>query len=688
MKDILITNYLGPGTYLLCNYPQQFGIRIAEKGYKIYYCDDIRAINEYITSYKINHILIHDNENDLTKFISLFKQLSNCQIDNIVIETIVNTKHRSSFFDFIENAYKNNYVKKSSFFAINKHYDPSFRNNQHLNIALSYSADTPSFKSNDETNEPRSFRIISNITPYIRPGDQVAVISNLQIRYSGYLNEQTKACNVDNFTLDDITKKISDRKPYHFIIIDGYGCCQIESVLSALTKLLLPAGRLVIMNPSLQIVNALEEFNITPEIFFELIRGNFVANIYQGEAISVSSEVCVFMKSPLESTDYPYQETIYGYSQPPENLLAFERDYNNPWIIRGIVEFPFRNRSAWNLKKYCIDILKQYNSLTPDYAAALAVLGYQVINGEEDSENIIEKISTYCTNIATLEQPNAHQIRWFISLSTLLGLIHNKNNNKIEALINFSHAANVCVDKFSPSIGTKVLQSLYFNSIILLSLNKNSCAEITIDRALRRGISLLSQKPEEFIGKFSQPFNFVMFIYHDVIDWIIKLINIKNSILSKNYYMGYLDDTNAWSALLQERMDAINEMSQMINDRDITIQSQQQLIDEHNNTILMQKKSINNKDHVIHDHEKFIDEIEQTLKQQNQLINTIKLNGLENNKIISELKDKEQQFIQSGDKKEIQLNLLTAELKRQEAILFKIYNLPIVGFLLRKLNIK
>jgi hypothetical protein len=93
--------------------------------------------------------------------------------------------------------------------------------------------------------------------------------------------------------------------------------------------------------------------------------------------------MCIYEK-PFRKDKSVYEETIYGYSSPPENLLAFARDYTHPWLIRGIVEFPFRNHSAYHLKQYSRQILQHFDAKSPDYAAALAVLGYQLLSNGDD----------------------------------------------------------------------------------------------------------------------------------------------------------------------------------------------------------------------------------------------------------------------------------------------------------------
>ncbi|WP_446919136.1 hypothetical protein, partial [Klebsiella pneumoniae] len=169
------------------------------------------------------------------------------------------------------------------------------------------------------------------------------------------------------------------------------------------------------------VVETLSNYNLQPEVYLFYEHGHLKTQIHQGEEITLSPELCVFMKSPLARSELPYQETIYGYSHPPKNLLAFARDYTNPWLIRGIVEFPFRNRSTYHLQQYSHQILEHSAPDSPDYAAALAVLGYQMLSGSDDTADIYAKMLDYCSNVSQMDNPTPHQYRWLISLSTLLG---------------------------------------------------------------------------------------------------------------------------------------------------------------------------------------------------------------------------------------------------------------------------
>ncbi len=663
MKDISITDYLGPGVYLLCNYPQESGALIAEKGYKVCHCEDLAALSAAIADKKVDFILISDPDSKFDEYTDIIKRSAQSSIKKIVIDTVVKENQRDLYLNFVETSRRLGYPLDSAFYLLNPGYDGSFHREQHVRIALNFSQ--AQLDNSEET--PSECAItgesITDALPYVRPGDRVLVISRQgksACDVKRILSDQTKASMVQICSLENIEEALQKDRGYHFILVDKYPDNDLIKAMDSVAENLLPAGRFAFFETNPAIIHALDRLNIQPEVYFTYEHGHLKAQIHQGEEITVSPELCVLMKSPLENTKIAYEETIYGYSYPPTNLLAFARDYTHPWLIRGIVEFPFRNRSTYHLKQYSRQILQRFAPQSPDYAAALAVLGYQLLSNGDDSDEILDKLLAYCSDLLKIAHPTPHQYRWYISLSTLIGLIYNKNNDKVKALIHFSHAANICVGKFSPSIGTKTLQSLYLQAIILISLNKISCAEIIIERGIKRGIQLLYQRPEELVGKISQPFNFVLFIYHDIIDWLIKLVNIKNAISSKKFNIANNDNSNIWSALLHERMNAINNMSRMIDERDSAIHSQTGLIDERDRTI----------------------------HQQNQLIDKLQAEVSAREQKITELLHQNHEINTFNDEKEHHLIQLSADLEKARSALRKINSTPIIGCLLRILNIK
>ncbi|QGN38798.1 hypothetical protein [Klebsiella oxytoca] len=705
MNDISITDYLGPGVYLLHNYPEKTEGLIAEKGYKVHNYADLIRFEDIIDHSKVNILLTNDNHKSFDDYVNIVRISAGLQVNKIVINIFIEKGNSKFYQDFIDISSHLGYSLDTVFYVLNPGYDESFQNDQTLRVVLNYSQQYQE-RSNKYTHETSiSEKNIVNTFPYIRPGDRVLLIcKNIKLNASltRIISDHTKASEIQFCTLSDIESIRINKNSFHFIIIDKYADNELIDPLIHITSSLLPAGRCVFFHPDQNIINTTGSYDLQPEAYLFYEHHYLKTQIHQGEQITNSPELCVFMKNPSAKTDFSYQETIYSYSHPPKNLLAFARDYDNPWLIRGIVEFPFRNRSAYHLRQYSYQVLEQSAPESPDYAAALAVLGYQLLSSGDNSDNIVDKISNFCSRISQTVHPSPHQYRWFISLSTLLGLICNKNNDKINALIHFSHAANSCINNFSPSIGTKILQSLYLQSVILISLNKISCAEIIIDRGIKRGIQLLYQRPEELVGKISQPFNFVLYIYHDILDWLIKLVNIKNAIPGRKYNLANIDNNNTWSALLHERMRAINNMSQMIDERDKTIHDQQcliderdktiydqqRLIDERDETILSQKNLIDERDRMIVQQKELLEKSDNIINQKNQKIDNLNDESSSKEKKLNELQDKNAIIVVLNNEKDLRINQLSADLERANSILRKINSKPLIRQLLRILNIK
>ena len=712
MNDISITDYLGPGVYLLQNYPKETEGLIAEKGYKVHNCADLAQCKDILNRNKVNFLLTNDKDNNFNEYAKIVRTAARHFVNKIVINIFVEKGNGQSFQDFINITDNLGYSIDTVFYLLNPGYDEQFRDDQSLKIVLSYRRQSVVSTDKNILETTIFEKKLVNTFPYIRPGDRVLVIiknKNSITNIKNIIAEQTKASEVEIYSLDEIKSVQLNGNGYHFLITDKYADDGLNNALKVIISYLVPAGRYVSFHTDKTVVETLSNYNLQPEVYLFYEHGLLKTQIHQGEEITLSPELCVFMKSPLARSELPYQETIYGYSHPPKNLLAFARDYTNPWLIRGIVEFPFRNRSTYHLQQYSHQILEHSAPDSPDYAAALAVLGYQMLSGSDDTADIYAKMLDYCSNVSQMDNPTPHQYRWLISLSTLLGLICNKNNDKANALIHLSRAANSSIDKFSPSIGTKILQSFYLQSVILISLNRISCAEIIVDRGIKRGIQLLYQHPDELVGKISQPFNFVLYIYHDILDWLIKMVNIKNAIPGRKFNIANFDNGNTWSALLHEQKCLIDECDRTIHDqkrlideRDRTIHDQKCLIDECDRTIHDQKRLIDERDSTVLTQKNLIDERDLVSAQQNQLIeqnnktiqqqiqNVTDLNSQVSSKEqkVDELQNQNIKLISLIDEKDLHIAQLSADLERANTILRKINSTPVIRHLLRMLNIK
>ncbi|MGK3126093.1 hypothetical protein ACCY16_18390, partial [Candidatus Pantoea formicae] len=367
---------------------------------------------------------------------------------------------------------------------------------------------------------------------------------------------------------------------YDCIIIDvtKENICNFESLMP-IAKNLCPGGRLIF-----------KSLSFSPEIiddYFEVeVAYHNVAKMvwceYFGckEIVGDIDGLYVLMKSPLVENDFfEFREKTYLYSTPPEHLINFAASYSNPWLVKSMIEFPTRNLNKNALARYADTVINNYNELTPDYGSALAIIGYQAIQGDQNRKEIIGKINGYIDKVTSLDNKTAHQIRWLISLSVLGGELLKLDGDNVSALSLYRKATLFSYKDFSPTIGTKILQAYYNIAVIDYCSGKKEQASQSLNEALDEGIKILNVSFSELLGEKSSPLTFTLFIYHDVLDWIIKLSNFKRHLNDRVELVPKLN-SQTWSGILRERMTAINNMSTMIASRDITINAQSKLLEE------------------------------------------------------------------------------------------------------------
>lgn len=68
--------------------------------------------------------------------------------------------------------------------------------------------------------------------------------------------------------------------------------------------LTVPAGRYVSFHTDKTVVETLSNYNLQPEVYLFYEHGHLKTQIHQGEEITLSPELCVFMKSPLASQSF------------------------------------------------------------------------------------------------------------------------------------------------------------------------------------------------------------------------------------------------------------------------------------------------------------------------------------------------------------------------------------------------
>lgn len=659
--DDKILRVFGPGEYTLINCSDKFFNGLVKENLKVrqLLVDDNNCVSSidffFEENVKSDYIILNlTNLQNISNIFELFVKLN--QFINKGMFVYIEGKAKNFTLMSLENTLLNSgFTKHVGYYEVFCDYAKGFKLDYDISLIVQ-----PLLNSIQKLND----LLVNNnlaakwqmdaytaVCNYIRPGDRVLDISIKPCVGGEVLNSRSFANNVSSYWLAeeklepsllqegshgincsskyDISEIINDIKSkkniFDFIMLnineDNY---RIDAdILNVLFDFLNPGGRLIVLSTGAgigdfkrwhdQIVQLyeIEQFYHCPmDSKKEYLEERFVLHNFNEESVPIDQSgffSLLAMKSPLNVSSEEYTESVYNYSHPPANLLAFSRDYINPWLVRAVVEFPFRNRNPKVLRQYAEKILEIYPKYSADVGAAFGIIGYQELSNPDYSLAEIESLCTtlkeYCANPGQLVP---HQIRWKISLLYLAGCLYKKINNQECALECFLLASEIDCTLFSPTIGTKTLLATYEAAVILASNDRITESGELLQRGLRLGAEILKCESEEIFGRSDCPHNFTLYIYHDILDVLIKISNAIRLIHTRPQLL-YRENTKVWSSLLLERMNAIQEVEKLYTESLRQINGQADLIEERWQTIQSMDAMISERDKTIKEQTEIID---------------------------------------------------------------------------------
>ncbi|MNJ36389.1 hypothetical protein D3C77_311750 [compost metagenome] len=310
----------------------------------------------------------------------------------------------------------------------------------------------------------------------------------------------------------------------------------------------------------------------------------------------------VGMKDPVTHLQ-PYRESVYGYSAPPDNLLQFERDYKNPWLVRSLLEFQFRATHNGVLRQVAQRVLAQeIDAISPDKGAALAVLGYQLLTNHQaasaDVERFIEIIEPYVT--APLQKP--HLQRFHVSLAYLKARLLVKIGRFDAALPMLKQVANVDISTFSPTLGSKVVDAAFEAGMLEAGRGDISAARASWKLGVERAYALLSSDVKAFVGNIDHPHEFPTIVAVEFLDSAVRCIKAlritaEDSLVPQTRLYELTRDN--WKGMLEERSKALQSMEAMIRDRNEVVTGQARMLEERWSIMQSMEATIRDRDEVV-----------------------------------------------------------------------------------------
>ena len=176
------------------------------------------------------------------------------------------------------------------------------------------------------------------------------------------------------------------------------------------------------------------------------------------------------MSDPVACKTVPYMETAWNIPTTTEfHVSAFSRDYENPWLVKGMVAIGMRIRSGRLLDTMQHGVLASMAKDSVDYGAALCGQAYVLLQRPyvpaDTHEWQLKEIRSY----AAIPKPSPHQLRWQVSLLFAGGELLRKRGLLDQAQELFSMCAARDVLPYSPLLGNKVLDALHWLAVMALS---------------------------------------------------------------------------------------------------------------------------------------------------------------------------------------------------------------------------
>lgn len=217
----------------------------------------------------------------------------------------------------------------------------------------------------------------------------------------------------------------------------------------------------------------------------------------------------VGMKDPVASNNIPYHETALQWNGEPPNAVAFARDYENPWLIRGIVSIGWRNRNKRQRTELAHRALAASSAHSPDAGAALCILAYGLLeSADRPTPASVQGLSTKIDTYVACDDPKPQCRRWAISLMYVQGLLWQSVGDLGKSLDSFRNCAAADPLVYSPLLATKTVDACRLAGMLSLQAGNRSGARVFWTRGISLAEQALRGNWREIYGDVEHPFTF------------------------------------------------------------------------------------------------------------------------------------------------------------------------------------
>ncbi len=395
--------------------------------------------------------------------------------------------------------------------------------------------------------------------------------------------------------------------------------------------------------------------------------------------IDASSAPCaewwlaVGMRPVTEGKDVPYKESQFkNFDNKNWNVTNFARDYENPWLVRGLVDIGHRVKDASLLKMRAEEI---YNTTaevcSADKGAALCVLGYQLLNSETISISQLNDFQEKVDEFTHTEPPSPHALRWQVSLQFLAGKLWLNAGEQNKAKQALQECININSLEFSPLLANRTVESFLMLGVLSLVDGNKAQASDFWRKGIHFARDAVTHDWNMSLGEVDNPVEFGLPELASILDYASScaygLVNIDVFADKPWWWLQIRRNRNAQFTMLERKAnklhflgEEVNRLNEVINMKDNAFNNADSL-----KTQLLNESKIahEQKDSIIKDLEKLIennkDELSELLKININTTGGIEKEFHERDEIIDELKKN----LHDLNRKELIIEEFTEKLK-------------------------
>ena len=214
------------------------------------------------------------------------------------------------------------------------------------------------------------------------------------------------------------------------------------------------------------------------------------------------------MKSPLDSPQ-PYEERVFSnITSTWHPSIRYSEFYKNPWLMHSIVNAGCRLKNKGALEGIAVDVVASASKSTNDYAAALCVMAYRVLErcfqDSAAADEIISKIGSVIANPP--EGPMG--LRWKVSLLFIKAKLLQTLGHLEQAKKTFIECASHDVRSFGIHLATKTTGAWYLAGKLAYAIGDKEEARSCWERGIDSGSVLLSVTIDDILINRSFPNRF------------------------------------------------------------------------------------------------------------------------------------------------------------------------------------